>query len=117
MNSKSFSQTVILNKKQAKETAKDLIKGDLCQEEKKHLEEQNNILSNQIEQKTQEVENLESQNKKYRSVVEQDNKNLILKDEIIADLEKSAKRKENISVIWKIGTAVGVVLGIILAVQ
>lgn len=117
LSHKSFSQTVTLSSNQAKSAIKDLIEADYCKEENKNLTEQNNILSSQVEKKSDEVNNLEKQVAKIESIVLIKDNTINEKDKIISATEKKLNRKENVSLIYKIGTGVAVVLAIILSVK
>lgn len=114
---KSFSQNVILSEKTAKLVAKDLSEGDYCRQEKENLEKKIKEKDNIIENKIQDVENLESQNEVLNSIVLIKNETIENKNKSISDQEKIINRNKNTSIVWKCGTAIAIVLGIILAVQ
>lgn len=113
----SFSQSVILSENTAKKVVKELVESDYCKEENKLLSDQVTILSNQIEQKQEEVDNLDGQIETQQSIILTKDKLLSNDQDIIKDLKKIITRKENTSLIYKIGTGVAIVLGLVVIAQ
>ncbi len=117
MNCFSQNDTVKLSEQTARLTIKDLVEGDFCKQENENLTTQNNILISQLDTKQSEINILDATVEALKSIV-------VLKDEminndqgVIKDLNKIITKKDNVSLIYKIGTGVGIVLGLILIAQ
>jgi hypothetical protein len=105
----SDTTKVVLSKEVAKEVVKDLIKLDGCQEEVKLYQEKIELLNNKEEVRDSIIKLLIIKDTNYQSIIILKDEQLQLSKELIENLNKEIKRRKTEGILYKIGSAIGII--------
>ena len=123
MSYSSFSQTVtdstkiVLTKPVAKLVIQDIVVGDQLKIQLKTTEELLNETNNKLETQSLLVFNLESQVDNYKSMILELNSKSNIQAQLSKDLEKALKAQKRRTILYKVGTVVGMTGTLLLLVQ
>jgi hypothetical protein len=116
INKKSDTTKVVITKEIAKQVVKDLIMLDGCQEELRLTQNKVIKLEEREIDKDIIITLLENKDKNNINIMKEKNKQLEMSDEFLNSLKKELKNSKRTTLLYKVGTIVGIIATSILLI-
>ena len=110
ISKESDTTKVVLSKDIAKQVVKDLIRLDGCQEELKLIQNKVIKLEERESQKDTIISLLKDKDKNNQFINNQKDRQINLYDDMSKSLEKELKSQKRTTLLYKVGTIVGIIL-------